>query len=299
MGRILITGGTGLVGNAIVLRLLRNGHEVVVLNRRPLPLQLSAATQVHCDFAAENFSDVLRGIKRVDVLVHAAAEINEPQHFSDCQHTIAVNMIAWQKLLEWAARAGISKVIAISTLNFLQRPLKSPVTESHAIGASTGYAMSKLWQEKLMFLWSADCGTSAAALRISSPVPASYIKLPKTVLRIWAEAALAGNPLRVFGNGSRSQDFVGLDDIASAVELAIWTNAAEGVFNIASGNPISMAQTASLMAAPRKSKILFEGADPLEDECWNISIDRAKQNLGYLPTQDSAGVIETLSASLS
>jgi len=90
----------------------------------------------------------------------------------------------------------------------------------------------------------------------------------------------------LFGTGSRTQDFVYVDDVVQAMWEAYQQRAC-GIYNIASGQPVSMRELAKIvcdLVPDTKSKIIFsEKPDPQESYRGVFSIEKAKSDFGYLP----------------
>jgi len=97
-------------------------------------------------------------------------------------------------------------------------------------------------------------------------------------------AALAGSPLKVFGRGTRRQDYVDVRDIAIAITQGIATRTS-GVINVGSGRATSNLELARLVLATLSSPSRIEmcGVDPEEGKSWEVSIKKALEILGYCP----------------
>ncbi len=98
----------------------------------------------------------------------------------------------------------------------------------------------------------------------------------------------------MFGKGERMQDFVATTDISQAVFKAISCADAEGVYNIASGIPISMKQLANIIESKYNCAIEFYGSDINKSDRWNISIKKAKNDFDYTPLYSSKETINKL-----
>jgi nucleoside-diphosphate-sugar epimerase len=198
------------------------------------------------------------------------------------------NISFTEDLLTWSGKTGAARAIFISSFSVVSRPLVTPITEAHPLGPTTAYACSKFWGEQLLGRYAATGRIIPVILRISSPVPRHYARLPDTVLKKWILSARERQPIRVFGNGSRSQDFVSCDDIAKAVSQCMDAPHVSGTYNIAGGKSLSMREAAEAIAAILGTGIAFEGADSNENERWEISIAKAAAAFGYMP--ECAGI---------
>jgi UDP-glucose 4-epimerase len=292
-GHLLVTGGTGLVGTEIVRRLLAAGFSVTLLSRRPPRVTSARLRWIRADLAGQ-FGSVLQTVGGVDALVHAAAVTSDRGTANSLDELQETNLRAGNELFRWCGQQGVKRVVFISSLSFLTRPLRPPIDESHPVGAATPYGMSKLWNEIQLERHARECGLTPVALRVSSPIPATFEQLPSTVVKTWIEAALKGESLKVFGSGARSQDFVACSDIAEAVLRSIQAEGARGVYHIGSGVPLSMRDLAQRIAARRNTPIVFQGTDANEHDRWELSLEKARRELGYVPGLSGPQAIEAL-----
>ena len=127
---------------------------------------------------------------------------------------------------------------------------------------------------------------SHAVMRICAPYGPR--QKTRTVLRIFIECAQNGSPLMYHGSGLREQDFVQVEDVAAAILSAIRHPAANGIFNIAGGSPISMKDLAHLVARTvgnPLAKVCASGCpDHQENYRARFSLKRAEELLGWKPT---------------
>ena len=101
------------------------------------------------------------------------------------------------------------------------------------------------------------------------------------MVRHWIASAAAGQSLKVFGDGGRRQDFLATSDVAAAVSAAL-SKGEPGVYNIASGQPLSMEQLARQIAEHFHVEIVFEGVEGAPER-WDIDISKAARELGFEP----------------
>ena len=292
-GHILVTGGTGLIGTVIVNRLLQAGHALTLVSRRPPQVSSERLRWLPADLAV-NPESTLRQVEAVDAVVHAAAAINDVGDARSLSLLFETNLRASDALFRWCGERTVNRVVFISSLSVLRRPLQVPIGEAHPVGPATPYGMSKLWSEEQLRRRAREYGFTPIILRISSPIPSAFEALPRTVVKIWIEAALKNEPLRVFGSGCRAQDFVACTDVAEAVFQSLVSPAANDVYHIGSGVPLSMREMAQMVARFRNTPIVFEGADPNESDRWEISLEKAREELNYAPKWSGPQAIDSL-----
>lgn len=279
--RVLVTGGTGLIGSAICEHLVNMGNEVICLNLNKNS-QLTHATMLYSnlDVGKQTFSEeAFAMIDPCSVIIHAAAN----KHYGLYEPSIiAANCLGTQQLLKLAQMWNAKNFIFISSVPVIGKPKEIPITESHPTDPPSAYHASKLFGEHLVTLAQTD-KMQTVSLRIPSPIGANF--RAKTIVYAFIENALRGSPIELYGKGSRRQNYVDVRDIATAVHACISRNAA-GIFNIANSETISNLELAETCIDVLKSqtKITFiNKADPEDEVTWDISIRKAQEELGYQP----------------
>lgn len=299
MPHVVLTGGTGLVGRSITKILLENNYRVTQLSRsRPLQSPSNLLFQwVETDLRADAIS-VLRDLLDVDFVVHCAASIRDDFDSISLDRILETNIIGTRNLLKWSGDCGIRKFIFISSLSVLRRPLETPITEKHPVGPNSPYSMSKLWAEENLLRQAAEFCFTPVILRISSPIPSSFAELPGAVVRKMLQCAIDGQPLKVYGRGTRAQDFVLCSDIATAVLKSIETGTVRGVYNIGSGEALSMIELAKLIANRSRSCIVFERSEGSDGDVFELCIDKARNDFGYSPQLSGREAIDLIARSI-
>jgi UDP-glucose 4-epimerase len=119
----------------------------------------------------------------------------------------------------------------------------------------------------------------------------------KTGFQIFVERALEGKNLEVWGDASRGRDIVYVKDVVDAVIKAIYSKKAVGLYNIASGNSLSLKREAEEIARafwPKgsKAKIVYKPGKPNSVEPFLYNIRKAKKDLGWAPKYNFRRMIE-------
>ena len=253
---VLITGGAGFIGGAIVSAALEAGQRVRVLD--------SLRADVHggdpviderVEFVRADVRDadaVAAALDGVDVVCHQAAKVGLGVDFSDAPDYVGSNELGTAVLLAAMTAAGIRRLVLASSMvvygegaytgpNGLTRPAPravadldagrfDPLDENGAVlvpglideGAPLDprnvYASSKLAQEHLASSWVRATGGSAAALRYHNVYgPGMPQNTPYAgVASLFRSAVERGEAPRVFEDGAQRRDFVHVRDVASA-----------------------------------------------------------------------------------
>ena len=156
------------------------------------------------------------------------------------------------------------------------------LTETSTTDPRDPYAAAKLAGEDLLQAAGAH-GVSVACLRYTSLYGPGM--RPDPVLAIMIRQALDDGEIVVYGQGSRTQDFLHCHDAASANLLAYQRGAA-GICNIGSGAPVSMAElarTVSEVFTDGRAKVTFATDEPEGPPGYTVDITRAGRALAYRP----------------
>lgn len=287
--KVLLTGATGQVGRSIAAYLAAQGYEVFGASRRFLA---TPGLISHMEVALGSPDTVERIASRVPVcegIVHAAAAISHDLYDSSIS---LVNCLGTQQIVKLAETWGTRRLIYISSVPVIGKPLQQPITEEHPTQPLTAYHASKLYGEHLVRL-AGTGGCSTVSLRLTSPAgrgtPANRI------LAVFVRRAIANEAIHVLGRGTRRQNYVDVRDVAAAVELCLKTEAC-GVYNVAADASIGNYDLARTCIDVLGSTSTLEYAgkpDPEEGVTWDVSIQKARRDFGYSPV---CGIAESIQA---
>jgi dTDP-L-rhamnose 4-epimerase len=253
---ILVTGGAGFIGGAIVAAALQRGESVRVLDslrsdvHGDAPVVPGGVEFVHADVRdAEAVASALQG---VDVVCHQAAKVGLGVDFSDAPDYIGSNDLGTATLLAAMTAAGIGRLLIASSMvvygegaysgpSGLTRPaprlisdldggrfdpldaegnplVPELIDEDAPLDPRNVYATSKLSQEYLASSWTRATGGTAVALRYHNVYgPGMPQNTPYAgVASLFRSAVERGEAPRVFEDGAQRRDFVHVRDVASA-----------------------------------------------------------------------------------
>ncbi len=291
--RVLITGGAGLIGSHIAdLVALEKPREIIILDnfvrgrRDNLSTAIAGGAVNIIEGDIRDRALLAKTFEGVDIVFHQAA-IRITQCAEDPRLAFDVLAEGTFNVLEAAAKAGVSKVVAASSASVLGLAETFPTTEvHHPYNNRTIYGAAKTFNEGLLRSFAEMYGLRYVALRyfnVYGPRMDVYGAYTEVLIR-WMERLAAGMPPLVYGDGSQTMDFVDARDIARANLLAAKSDVTDEVFNVASGREISLLELAQML-----SSIMGVSLEPQHKEARAVNgvtrrladISKAEKLLGF------------------
>ncbi|MBF6599357.1 MAG: SDR family NAD(P)-dependent oxidoreductase [Dehalococcoidia bacterium] len=245
MTRILVTGGAGFIGGHLVDRLVRDRHDVIVLDnmRRGRAsalgqhLRAGDVELVEGDIRdAELLTGVMRGVETV---YHLAAQSNVMGAIDDAEYSFTSNALGTFNVLRAAADAGAARLVFTSSREVYGESGYVPVDEDHPLAAKNPYGASKVAGEAYARTFAHCYGLDVAVLRLANVYGHGD---RDRVIPLWLDAAAAGRDLNVYGGG-QVLDFVWIATVIDALTLA-GEEGLPGPTNIGSGVGTSILELA-------------------------------------------------------
>ena len=298
MARALVTGCAGFIGSHLAEALLAVGHEVVGVDcfsdNYPVADKQAnlAAARDHDRFAFTAADlvtvDAERLLDGVDVVFHLAAEPGVRSSWGQrFDRYLRNNIRATQRLLEASASAPERRIVYASSSSVYGESERLPTPEDAPPQPLSPYGVTKLAAEQLCKLYHAEQGVDAVALRFFSVYGPR--QRPDMAFRRFCEAAVAGDPIEIYGDGRQTRDFTFVGDVVAA---ALSAGVAEGVggraYNVGGGSRVSLAATLELLAAiagrPLDVRRYERESGDVQDT--GADIRRARADLGFEPATD-------------
>ena len=299
--RILVTGGTGFLGRNLARSLLEKGHEVTILDNLSNS-EMSVADELRrlgSDFMEGDIRD--NGIaERIDhdCIVHLAAQISVSKSMEDPMTTIDINVNGTLNLLRAAAKNRVKRFIAASTAAVYGNVRSASLSEEECGEPASPYGASKLSMEKYIREFSDSYGMDSVSLRIFNLFGQMQPLNTGGVVTKFAEQIKRNEPLRIFGTGEQTRDFVHVDDVVGAIMLSLeGISGRRGtVYNIASGRSVSIADLASTMVRLSRKDIKITYGEPVPGDVMHsrASIEKAKADLKFVPRTDLSSELEKI-----
>jgi UDP-glucose 4-epimerase len=296
MTRVLVTGGAGTIGSAVVRRLVGDpGFDVRVSDQRPAPSWMRQACEVHTGDLRE-LSEARAAAEGCSHVIHLAAVVGGIGNFHKLPHTLLeVNNALYNAVFRAALERRVERLVYVSSSMVFERATEFPTTEAHLDECPTphsAYGFSKLAGEVYCRALGDEHGLPYTICRpfnaygpgeLPDPEPGIAHAVPDLIKKV-----LSGQrPLEIFGSGKQTRTLTHVDDIADGIVTAMSHPAGENEdFNVSASEELTVAEIAA---------VIWEacGEDPAELELKHLptfevdvqrrwpSVEKARELLGW------------------
>lgn len=286
--KVVVTGGAGFVGSHLVDALIDSGHQVIVIDhykRKKQRFENTNASVYKVSFHDPVVEDILRS-ESPDAICHLAAQISVTASVDDPVHDAFVNIERSIALLEMARAAGVGQFLFASSGGAIygDHPVR-PTPEVFDSQPLSPYGISKQSLEHYLDFYRRQHGMKAGVLRFSNIYgPRQFSGGEASVISIFINRLLDGDPVTIFGDGSSTRDFVYVKDAVDAFVCAL-ASGLDGVVNVSSGEDISVVDLWGLLKEIHGAEHPHElhPERPGEVACSCLSPDRAAEIIDWRP----------------
>jgi len=271
--RALVTGGAGFIGSHLCEQLLGEGWEVFALD----DLSTGSADNVAGARDRSGFHLVVDSVlsrpivselvHRCDVVFHLAAAVGVRLIVERPGQTLLTNVRGTENVLEYASRFGKPVLVASSSEVYGDHEAENlPLREGarRIYGPTTAkrwaYAASKAMDEFLALARHEEEGLHCVIVRLFNTVGPRQSGEYGNVIPRFVEAALAGAPLEIHGDGTQTRCFCHVSDTVRALAGLMADPATNGeIFNVGSTEPVTIRQLAerTIEATDSSSELVF------------------------------------------
>lgn len=289
--RCLVLGGRGFIGSHLVSALLEQGRKVRCFDRpRVLPVGESHFFDRDFElFEGDLLSeaDVAEALEGCDVCFHLISTTLPKSSNADPVFDIESNVLGTVRLLSHAVKVGLKKVIFVSSGGTVYGvPRMIPLHEDHPTDPICSYGITKLAIEKYLSLFHKLHGLEYAILRLANPFgEGQRIHASQGAIAVFLGKALRDETIDIWGDGSIVRDYIHIDDVVSALLLALNSNCAERVFNIGSGKGRSLNEVLNAIETVIGKKTFrhYLPGRPFDVPASLLCIERARMELAWTP----------------
>jgi nucleoside-diphosphate-sugar epimerase len=302
--RAVVTGVAGFIGSHLAEALVKQGTDVVGIDRRrfsedPIAaenlsglLQVPGFRLIEADLAELDLAPIVDGAA---VVFHLAGIPGvRPSWGERFRDYLDANVGVTQQVLETCVAASVPRLVLASSSSVYGGSTDRPSTEHDLPAPRSPYGVTKLAAERLALAYAIrpDTPTSVVALRYFTVYGPR--QRPDMAIGRVLQAALTRRPMRLYGDGTQRRDFTYVDDAVGATIAAAATPAQAEVVNVGGGRTYSMLHVLECAAEVTGLDIpvVREGKQPGDVEATEADVTKAKELLRYRP---SVSLIEGMS----
>jgi UDP-glucose 4-epimerase len=256
MALVLVTGGAGTIGSAVVRRLLRDPDwEVRVSDHRPAPDWIREGCEVHEGDLRDG--EVARGaVEGCSHVIHLAAIVGGIANFHKLPFTLTeANNALTGAVVHAAIDQQVERFLYVSSSMVFERATEFPTTEAHldhCPAPRSAYGFSKLSGEVYTKAAHDQHGLRYTICRPFNAYGPGELPDPgepgiaHAVPDLIAKALAGQRPLQIFGSGTQTRTLTHVDDIADGIVTAMASPAGENEdFNISASEELTVADIAA------------------------------------------------------
>ena len=250
-------------------------------SRKNIP---AAATLAVGDIRDRSAVQALFAQVQPQACIHLAAQIDVRVSVDDPVLDAETNVLGTVSVLEAARPHGTQVILASTGGAIYGECTDGPASETYHRQPLAPYGTSKLAAEEYLATWNRLYGTRHVALRLANVYgPRQDPHGEAGVVSIFLSKLLAGEPAKIFGDGSQTRDYVYAGDVARALLAA--TERSGGVFNIGTGVETSVTGLYALCEQASGVKLAADFAAPRLGELQRSVLDAslAARELGWTP----------------
>jgi dTDP-glucose 4,6-dehydratase len=308
--RVFVTGGAGFIGSHYVRTMLTGGYlgyddaTVTVFDKLTYAGNLANLESVsglpgyrfvHGDILdGALLDDVLPGH---DVVVNFAAESHVDRSIHGAADFVTTNVVGVQTLLDAALRAGVPRVVQVSTDEVYGSIAEGSFRETDPLEPNSPYSAAKAGGDLIARSYFVTHNLNVSITRCTNNYgPYQY---PEKVIPLFVTNLLDGKTVPLYGDGLNIRDWLHVDDHCRGIQLVVDGGRPGEVYNIGGGVELTNRElTERLLAATGRdwaTFVTYVEDRKGHDRRYSLSDDKIRTELGYAPRVDfTDGLAETV-----
>ena len=295
--KLLITGGAGFIGSALVRMAIAEGHEVVnldLLTYAGNPDNVASVAGhphyrfVQGDIADHQLVEPLIAETKPDAILHLAAESHVDRSIHSPRPVIQTNLVGTFTLLEAARKAQVPRFVHVSTdevYGSLDAPLEAD--EAFPLQPSSPYSSSKAGSDLLALSYYKTFAMNVSVTRASNNY--GPFQFPEKLIPLMISNALEDKPLPVYGDGQQVRDWLYVDDHCRGILAVLATGQAGEIYNIGGNCSLPNLDVIHRILAitGKPTSLITRVTDrPGHDRRYALSSAKLEREAGWAPTMN-------------
>jgi len=280
--RFVVTGGAGFIGSNLVEKLIKEGNEVIVIDNLHTG-SLYNLKGLNIKFVKGDAGEIDRIIDPIDGIFHLGIPSSSPM-YKKKRELIYKAIEDWIKILEYATKNKVKIILASTSSIYNGNPV--PWREDMQIIPTDFYTEVRYAMERIAKVYNDLYGTKVVALRLFSvygereEFKGEYANLVTQFIL----AALKGETIKVFGDGTQTRDFIYVQDVVDAFIKAMNSNIDFDIFNVGRGKSYSLNEVISMVSRILDVEVKVKYTEnPIKNYVWHTLADttKAEEKLGF------------------
>lgn len=287
--RIAVTGGLGFIGSELVKKLIEKGHEPIVIDVVE-PDELENVEFKKAD--ATNLEQTKSVLKDADVVYHLAGTTVDPVRRNP-HNAISINVTGTQNVLEACRLNNVEKILFASSFY-----VYDGIDENQIVNEETPLDISKMelfgaikyFGESMVKSYSKKYGLKYVLFRFGSAYGPS--EKCSNVIRTFIQMTQNGEPIEIWGEGRRRNQYTFVDDIAEGCALGI--DRENEIYNLISPDETSTGELAQLLRRKYEFDIVYITERKEGPSMAYMSSRKAMNELKWNPTKLEEDIEKTI-----
>ncbi len=282
MAKILVTGGAGFIGHALVNRLLEQGFDVTVADLKPS--RHSGVRQVVGDLLDPQILETSL-TPGTDAVIHLAAFTSVLKSLAIPYQVYETNLKMTMDLLERSREVGVRQFVLASSNAVVGNVGSLAIHEEMILKPLTPYGATKAAAEMLLTTYQHAYGVSGASLRMTNVYGTGMMNKDSMIPRLM-RAALAQAPVHIYGDGEQVRDYIFLDDVVETF-LTVVTRGLSGPLTVGFGRSVSVNTLVNMAREATGIPIPVDYVEPKPGEMPAVVVETSRlRSLGLIPQVD-------------
>jgi UDP-glucose 4-epimerase len=294
--KILITGAAGFVGSYLAEKYVSEGHIVFGIDNLLNGNLNNVRTLLH----KKNFKFIHEDIRNkdlyskiptdLDAIIHLAAQIHVDRSIVNPEETFDINVFGTMKVLEFARKNDIAKILFASTSEIYGSAKYVPMSEDHPLAAQHPYGVSKIAADRLCYTYNETYDLGIDIVRCFNLFgPRQKDSGYGGVIAIFINRVLQNKPPIIYGNGEQTRDYLYIEDAVVAYDKILKSHSNPGKYgiNFGTGTEISVNKISDIILKltgnDTKLSPIHVDSRPTEVQRLFADISKAKSTLDFTP----------------